>query len=355
MRVGWLEERDETPAQRLARAPLVPCAWLYGGGAWLARSARERGWLRRRRVPVRVVSVGNLVVGGTGKTPFAAWLATSLARRGHKVALASRGYGRSGREPVHVVSDGRYVRGSLDQAGDEPMWLAGHAQGVPVLVGSDRGLVALRALSAFGTNVVVLDDGFQHHRLARDVDLVCFDGAFGLGNGHVLPRGPLREPAGALRRADGIVVVDGPLPPADAARIAGLAPAARSVAVSRRAASLRPLAGGGAQAPGALEGASVGLLAGVARPQAVRRTLAALGARVVTERLFPDHHRYTARDLAGLARDAALWVTTEKDAVKLVPAWAHGVDLRVLSEELAVDDAEPFLDWLEGRLRGRAG
>ena len=354
MRVDWLEARDETPAQRLVRAPLVPAAWLYGAGAWLARAGRERGWLRRRRLPLRVVSVGNLGVGGTGKTPFAAWVATSLARRGHKVALASRGYGRRGREPVRVVSDGRYVRGSAESAGDEPMWLAGHAQGVPVLVGRDRGLVGLRALSAFGTGVLVLDDGFQHHRLARDVDLVCFDGAFGLGNGYVLPRGPLREWPSALRRADGIVVVDGPLPEGDARRIAARAPATRQIRVSRRPVSLRPLSGGAAESPDALEGVPVGLLTGVARPDAVRRTLAALGARIVAERVFPDHHRYAARDLAGLVREAALWVTTEKDAVKLVPAWAQGVDLRVLAQALDVEDGGALLDWLEGRLAGRA-
>jgi tetraacyldisaccharide 4'-kinase len=353
LRVGWLEQRDETPAQRLARAPLVPCAWLYGAGAWLARAARERGWLARRRLPLRVVSIGNLLVGGTGKTPFAAWLATALARRGCKVALASRGYGRRGREPVHIVSDGRYVRGSAQSGGDEPLWLAGHAQGVPVLVGSDRGLVGLRALSAFGSEVLVLDDGFQHHRLARDVDFVCFDGAFGLGNGHVLPRGPLREPIGALRRADALVVVDGPLPADDLRRVDALAPAARRVHVSRRPASLRPLAGGAAGSPDALEGAPVGLLTAVAQPQAVRRTLAALGARVVAERLFPDHHRYRSRDVAGLAREAALWVTTEKDAVKLVPAWTQGVDVRVLAQELDVEDGEALLDWLEKRLAAR--
>ena len=351
MRVAWLEERDETRARRLLLAPLLPCAWLYGAGAWLARAARERGAWPRRRLPLRVVSVGNLLVGGTGKTPFAAWLAVSLARRGRKVALASRGYGGRGREPVQVVSDGRFVRASAESAGDEPLWLAARAPGVPVLVGRDRGVVGLRALSAFAAEVLVLDDGFQHHRLARDVDLVCFDGAFGLGNGFVLPRGPLREPAGALRRADALVVVDGPLPLPDAARIEALAPAARRVAVRRRAASLRRLAGGNAVSPDVLAGMLVGLLTGVARPQAVRRTLEALGARVVAERIFSDHHRYAPRDLAGLREEAPLWVTTEKDAVKLVPAWAGDADLRVLAQDLEVEEGDALLDWLESRLR----
>jgi tetraacyldisaccharide 4'-kinase len=351
VRLGWLERREDTPAQAVALAPLVPCAWLYGAGAWLARALRERGVRAPRRLPLRVVSVGNLVVGGTGKTPFAAWLAAGLARRGRKVALASRGHGRRGREPVVVVSDGRFVRGSAERAGDEPMWLAAHTPGVPVLVGRDRGVVGLRALSGFGCEVLVLDDGFQHHRLARDVDFVCFDGEFGLGNGRVLPRGPLREPIVALRRADAIAVVDGPLPEPDASRVRALAPDAREVSLRRRLVSLRALADGAEVAPAWLEGRSVGLLAGVARPESVRRTLAAQGARVVAERLFPDHHRYRARDLAGLGAEASLWVTTEKDAVKLVPGWARDVDVRVLAQALEVDAGDALLDWLEGRLR----
>jgi tetraacyldisaccharide 4'-kinase len=351
VRLGWLERRDETPAQRLALAPLVPCAWLYGAGAWLTRALRERELLSRRRLPMRVVSVGNLVVGGTGKTPFAAWLAAGLARRGRKVALASRGHGRRGHEPVVVVSDGRFVRGSAERAGDEPMWLAGHTPGVPVLVGRDRGVVGLRALSGFGAEVLVLDDGFQHHRLARDVDIVCFDGEFGLGNGSVLPRGPLREPIVALRRADAIAVVDGPLREPDAARIRALAPSAREVSLRRHPVSLRGLGGGEETAPGWLEGRSVGLLAGVARPDSVRRTLAALGARIVAERIFRDHHRYRAVDLVGLGAQASLWITTEKDAVKLVPGWARGADLRVLGQALEVDAGGALLDWVEGKLR----
>jgi tetraacyldisaccharide 4'-kinase len=329
----------------------VPAAWLYGACAWLARAARERGLRPARRLPLAVVSVGNLLVGGTGKTPFAAWLASGLARRGHKVVLASRGYGRRGREPVCVVSDGRFVRADVDRAGDEPLWLAAHAPGVPVLVGRDRAVVGLRALSGFGADLLLLDDGFQHHRLARDLDFVCFDGSFGLGNGRLLPRGPLREPLAALRRADALAVVDGPLPEADAARIEAAAPGARWLALRRRPASLRPLAGGAAAPPESLAGAAVGLLSGVARPRGVRASLERLGARVVAERLFPDHHRYRRSDLAGLASEAPLWVTTEKDALKIPPGWAAGADLRVLAQALEVEEGPALLDWVEQRLR----
>jgi tetraacyldisaccharide 4'-kinase len=351
LRAGWLDRRDEPRWLRLALLPLVPVSWVYGVAARLHRAAAARGLLARRRFAGHVVSLGSPMVGGTAKTPLAAWVARGLARRGRKVALASRGYGRSGREPVQIVSDGRFVRATADRAGDEPMLLAAAAAGVPVLVGRDRGVVALRALTAFGADVVVLDDGFQHHRLARDVDLVLLDGATGFGNRRCLPRGPLREPLRSLRYADAVVVVDPPLPAADEALLTRLAPSARRFEAHRRASGLRPLAGREAVPPAALQGCRVGLLAGIARPSSLRRSVEAQGARVVAERFFADHHRYRPRDLAGLADACELWVTTEKDAVKLVPSWAGRADVRVLSLAVEVRDPEAFLDWVESRLR----
>ncbi len=347
----WLGERNESLALQLALAPLDVASWVYAGAAWLHRTAAERGITRSRRLSARVVSVGNLVVGGTAKTPLAAWLAAQLRQRGWKVALASRGYGRAGREPVEVVSDGRFVHGSAATAGDEPMLLAAQAPGVPVLVGRDRGIVGLRALSAFGAQVIVLDDGFQHHRLQRDIDVLTFDGALGLGNRRVLPRGPLRESLTALARADAIGVVDGPLPERDEGVIAFRAPRAYRFATYRRPSALRPLAGGEALPLAALSGERVGLLAAVARPDSVRRTLEALGAHVVAERLFRDHHRYVASDLVGLADRAPRWITTEKDAVKLLPAWTGRARVDVLAIQLEVDEPDALLDWLEARLR----
>jgi tetraacyldisaccharide 4'-kinase len=328
--------------------------WVYGGAAWTHRVLSERRILPRRHLSAHVISVGNLVVGGTAKTPLAGWLAAQLKRRGHRVVLASRGYGRRGEAPVEIVSDGRFVMGSAASAGDEPMLLAAQARGVPVIVGRDRGVVGLRALSAFDADVLVLDDGFQHHRLDRDVDILTFDGRLGLGNRRVLPRGPLREPLAALRRADAIGIVDGPLPEEDEGELERRAPEAHRFETRRRPAALRALAGGPALPLESLAEAEVGLLAAVAQPRSVRRTLEALGARVVAERTFPDHHAYRASDLAGLAAAAPRWITTEKDAVKLVPGWTGAARVEVLAIELAVENPASFLDWLEARLR-RAG
>jgi tetraacyldisaccharide 4'-kinase len=359
-----LAAREEPLATRLLAAPLVPLAWAYGAGARLHRALHRRGLRREARLPCRVACVGSLVAGGAGKTPGAAWLASALARRGHRVALASGGHGGRRRERVLVVSDGRRVYAGGAAAGDEALVLAAHAPGVPVLVARDRALAGLRALALFGTETLVLDDGFQHHRLRRNLDVVLLDARIGLGNGWPLPRGPLREPADAVRYADAVGVVDGDLVPEEEAVLARFCPGALRFRARRRPAALRPLAAGPAwppaeppaseawaRTPAGLRGAEVGILAGIARPASLRHTLESLGARVVAERRFPDHHRYRRADLEGIARQARTWITTEKDAPKLHPAWVSGAELLVLAIELEVENEPTVLDWIEARLR----
>ena len=183
---------SKSKAMALPLAPLRMASWAYGAGASLHARIYASG-SRRRRLGCGVVSVGSPMVGGTGKTPMAARVASLLQADGYQVALASRGYGAMPEEAVTVVSDGTRVLSSPDRAGDESLVLAAHAPGVPVVVARDRGLAGLRAVADFGTEILVLDDGFGHHRLARDLEIVTFEGRMGLGNGHVLPRGPLKE------------------------------------------------------------------------------------------------------------------------------------------------------------------
>ena len=352
LRARWIPDAAPASAGRIALVPLTLSSWLYGAITWAHGALYRSGLLRRRRLGSRVVSIGSPVAGGSGKTPTAAWVASRLRERGHKVVLATRGYGRSGRDAVVVLSDGRHVRSALSEAGDEPALLVGLAAGVPVLVGPDRSLVGLRAISLFGADVIVLDDGMQHHRLARDVEIVTLDGSEGLGNGWVLPRGPLRERLGSLRRADAVIVVDGPLAETDAARLRRHAPRVRRQAARRAARSLRPLAGGRAEPPSRLAGRRVGLLCAIARPDSLRRTVEALGAEVVAERCFADHHAYSRRDLVGLGIESPCWITTEKDAVKILPVWLEpDVELHVLGISLEVEDSDAFLDWLDARVR----
>ena len=353
VRAEWLWQREPGVTQAVVGAVLSPLGWLYGGMAGFHRGLYRTGWLRARRLGLGVVSIGNLVVGGTGKTPLAAWVAAGLRDRGHRVVLASRGYGRRDRAALRVVSDGRRIAESLATAGDEPMLLAAQLPGVPVMVGRDRALLGLRAQTAFDADVLVLDDGFQHHRLQRDVEIVSFDGVSGFGNSRCLPLGPLREFPHALSVAHAVAVVDGPLREAEEEALRKRSPDALRIQAWRRPESLRTLDGGERQEPASLRGRAVGLLAGIARPSGFRRTLEALGAEVVAERHFPDHHRYRASDLSGLSNDALTWVTTEKDAAKILPRFAAGVDLRVLCIRVAVDAETRVLDWLESCLAQR--
>jgi len=353
LRAGWLARRDDEPLQRAVLSPFLAASGAYAAGSHLRRSLYESGWLTRSRLPCKVVAVGSPLVGGTGKTPLVAWLAAALRDRGQRVAIASRGYGRRSRGLV-VVSDGARICASLEQAGDEPMWLAARLPGVPVVVAEDRSVAGRHATAAFGSETLILDDGLQHHRLYYDVGIAVLDGELGLANGFVLPRGPLREPLGALARADVLAVWGGELPAADEHRIGRAAPALRRLRLRRRVAGVRALGEDLEHPPEVLAGMTVGMLSGLANPTSLRRSIEQLGATVIADRRFADHHWYRKRDLRKLRDEADVWVTSEKDALKLRPDWTRGVDIRVVASAVTAERADDFVHWLEKALGQRA-
>jgi tetraacyldisaccharide 4'-kinase len=272
---------------------LAPAAWVYGMGG----AARQR-WTTPWRAPVPVICVGNLVVGGAGKTPVALSLAHLLRQRGRRVHILSRGYG--GRSPGPLAVDP--ARHTADEVGDEPLLLAEVA---PCWVARDR-VAGARAAVAAGAELLLLDDGFQNPTLAKDLSLAVIDGAYGLGNGRLLPAGPLREPlARGLARADAIVLMGD-----DTAGVAAII-----ASKPLRRARLVP------ENPGELAGRSVVALAGIGRPEKFFATLEEAGARLIRTYAFPDHHRYRedelARPLAEAERAGAMVVTTSKDWVRL--------------------------------------
>jgi tetraacyldisaccharide 4'-kinase len=349
----WLDEGEKSLWRAAARFTFAPVSGLLGAGTLLHRALYARGVLHPKALPMRVVSAGSLVKGCESATLTAAWIANALHRRGHRVALAARGMGRArhGRDAVLVVSDGRYVKSRVELAGASAMILAAHSPGVPVLTGWDRFHVGVRAASAFGAEVLVLEDGFQCHPLERDVDVVAIDGQSGFGNRWLLPCGPLREPIRALRSAHAVGVIDGPLHGKDAGDLGRFGSGSFRFAAHRRPVSVRPLIGGAGDSPEVLNGAAVGLISGLARPTSLRNAVEQLGANVVTERNFRDHHRYGPRDVRYLYRNAPLWITTEKDAIRINPDWIGRADVRVLSIKLEVEQEGPLLDWLEASLR----
>jgi tetraacyldisaccharide 4'-kinase len=350
------DETDESRPRpsRMATLACAVASFFYAMGARVHR--RQARWMRGRRgrPACAVLSVGALTVGGAGKTPVAAAVALALARRGRRVVLASRGYRGRSQDRVTVVSDGHHLHSGVYDSGDESLILAAHAPGVPVLVGRDRRVVGHHAVSNFDAEILVLDDGFQHHRLERDLDVVCIDGVAGLGNRHVLPWGPLREPLSALRYADWLCVVDGSEQDREAALVEGFAASrGRVLRARRRPGDLVSLDRVHREPATSLVGRSVGLLAGIARPASVRRTLEALGATVVAEKLFPDHHAYRRSDVACLDPEVPEWITTEKDAIKILPEWMGATKISVLGIEIEFDDEISAFDEIEAALHSR--
>ncbi len=294
-------------------------AGLYGTGSAAYHALYDRGWRRPHRLPVPVLSVGNLTVGGTGKTPTVIALIEALTRRGRRPGVLTRGYGGAdtGRVPPDRTDPGVWQR-----FGDEPVLLAGRFPGVPIQVDPDRtrGGRALLA-SPEAPDVLVLDDGFQHRKLARDADLVLLDAARPLGNGRLLPAGPLRERPAALSRATHLLMTgwDEHIGTASRPReplTTGL-PCFRARTVVD---GIRRLEGGAHALLG--KGERVHLVTGVARPQRVRASAQQAGLHVTGHSVFPDHHPFTAGELSACedaARDAdAIPLTTEKDAVRMV-------------------------------------
>lgn len=318
----------------------------------LAHRLRRRWYApRARRLPRPVVSIGNLCWGGSGKTPLTAALAAHLRDAGWRVAILSRGYGSRG-EGVRVVSRGAGPLLGPLVAGDEPVLLAGELPGVAVVVGPDRHLAGLHALERLTPQpeIFVLDDGFSHLRLARDLDLVVFPAADPFGGGRLFPGGRLREPLESVARADAVLLTGAPEggdPGGELARaLSHHGFGGPGFASRTRSGEVRCFP------QGELEpGARVLAVSAIARPEGFLATVRRRGFEIVAELSFPDHHRYPESSLekiraAFVASTAEVVLTTSKDRVKL-----HGRLELPMAELPIVALPEPaFFHWLEGWL-----
>ncbi|MBI5613018.1 MAG: tetraacyldisaccharide 4'-kinase [Gammaproteobacteria bacterium] len=303
----------ETHWQRatLLSTLLLPLSWWYCAVVGARRYAYRRGWIKSERLAVPVIVVGNLTVGGTGKTPLVAWLAEFLRDAGFHPGIVTRGYGGRAANWPRLVEP----NADPDQVGDEPVLLARRTR-CPVAAGPDRAAAGRLLLQERRCDVVVSDDGLQHYRLARDIEIAVIDGARRFGNGRCLPAGPLRERIGRLSEVD--------------IRVTNGAPAADELGMQLVPVGFRELVSGRVEARLPALAGPLHALAGIGQPPRFFRQLRALGLAIV-EHAFPDHHHYTAADLA-FAENVSL-LMTEKDAVKCErfarPGWwAMAVDAR---------------------------
>jgi len=323
---------------RFALAGLAPAGWLWGDVMRHRLSFYKAGFGIKEQPTCPVISVGNLTLGGTGKTPAVAWLLSRLLEAGERPAMVSRGYGGAGRG-VRVVSEGQGDMLSSPPASDEAVQMARMFPSVPVVTGKDRPVAARRA-QEIGAGVIVVDDGFQHLALRRCFDLVVLRGDRPFGNGRMFPAGSLREPIGAVQRA-GAILITGEAAPGIREKIAALAPEVNIFEGRLVPSALVDLVGVVAGNLDDLRGVGVVAVSGIGNPDGFLRTLVGLGANILKHLVFPDHTVYGENEVANITAavketGADFAVATEKDAVKLVDISGAGY-IRALRVEMEIE------------------
>ncbi len=336
--------------------PLAPLGKIYAVGVDIRNAMFDRGWFRSYDLGAPTISIGNLTAGGTGKTPLVAAIAKILLDQGEKVCILTRGYGRQNARSRVLVSDGANVLADADTGGDEPVELARQLGGKAVIIAdADRVAAAKWAREKFGITAFILDDGFQHRRARRNLDIVCIDATRPCGNGHVIPAGTLRESFKHLSRADAIVVTRANMVESTDDLVARLRN--RNAAVPIFLASNRIIKLTKLSDPTA-EVANVGRVVafcGLGNPENFFAQLQQDGVEVAATEAFPDHHRYAASDIRQLEKlatkhSAKALVTTAKDAVKLRPA-DFATDCYVANISTDITNSDAFASLLSQTLR----
>ena len=340
--------KNPSMALQLLLLPLTLCSWAYGA------VMRTRAWLYKACVfeshglPCRVITVGNITVGGTGKTPTVCLLARSLADRGFKVCVVDRGYRGAQTQTPLIVSDGTRVLASTVDAGDEAVMLSRKLTGIPVIACRDRVAAGTLACERFAAQAIILDDGFQHQRLRRDLDIVLINAADPFGNGCLLPRGILREPLQSLKRA-GIIVFTKADNQNDIEALIGrvkqLNASAPVFIATYINTGLRDCQTGAMTLPERLAGANVAALCSIGDPESFTAMLARAGVTVSEKLIYPDHHGYGPDDYAAIQKASSRLdavITTEKDIAKLDGGMLQVKNLFAMEIEQLIVPADKF-------------
>ena len=287
-------------------------SFFYGIGSWLKNFCYDKKIIKPKKVDAYVISVGNMTTGGVGKTPVVSEIAKYLVSLGQKVAIVSRGYGgRLDNKNINMISDGKSIYFDALQAGDEPYWHAENTPGCYVFTSKNRYLASKYAVEKFGVQIIILDDGFQHRKLHRDLDIVLMDSVKGFGNECLLPAGPLREGAEALERIDKFVVVSKSKNHETAEKVARIMQKRLNIPTSvcySEPDYVYNIKNG----QRLMEGLAVTAMCAIGQPQQFYDFLT--DYQVVDTVTFDDHHQYSAIDIVDISGSI---ITTEKDAVKL--------------------------------------
>jgi tetraacyldisaccharide 4'-kinase len=367
-----MNSRINPPVLSLASL-LYGISIFYGAGQKLREAGYRHNIFPSQKLPCKVVSVGNITVGGTGKTPMTIYVAEELKRIGYKVAIVSRGYKGGAEKNGGIVSDGRTLYMDAELAGDEPYMIACRLKGVPVVVGKNRFAAGMLAVSKYQPDVIVLDDAFQHLKLRRDVDLVLLDHMRPFGNSHLLPRGVLREPVSSLARSAACILTRCRAG-ADEALVSSVAgiqvlvpgiPVFTSSHVPYRYVVYK----GEHNSFGAVSDVfstndleqikhrKAFCFSGIARNDDFRHTVKTLGFKVTGFLEFSDHHPYTEKDLATILHcaentGADRLVTTEKDYARIVFKEPLPMELIVVGVKVSFRDGEQdFISFIKNRLQ----
>ena len=338
---------------RAAKVALAPLGALYGAAVRARSGGYQKGFLKSHKVSVPVISVGNITVGGTGKTPLVQWLAERLFDGGRRSCIISRGYRRENAKQQTVVSDGDQILSDVAQSGDEAMMLALVLLGKSAVVcNADRVSAAQWVIESLASDVVLLDDGFQHRRLARDLDIVTIDATNAFGNGRLLPAGTLREPITSLRRADCIVLTrtsgEGAAELIDRIQRVTNAPIFQSRTLIDK--FRRFDASGDAQDTVEIN-QPLAAFCGIGNPSSFFQQLRAAHLDVRHEAVYRDHHKYSQVDIDRLAqhaqaKGAQALITTAKDSVKL-QSLHFELPCYVAHIEVEISDATKLLELVE--------
>lgn len=326
---------------------------IYGNVVKIKKAFYEKGFLKPKRLPCSVISIGNLTVGGTGKTPMTAYVAEHVRNLGYKVAVISRGYKGSAEKSGGIVSDGNSILMGPDMAGDEPYMLAKNLKNVPVIVGQNRYRAGKLAIREFNPDVMVMDDAFQHLKLFRDIDLVLLDRQRPFGNAHMLPRGTLREPVSSLSRGHAFIFTRSDIRSESISlkTIPDYIPAGcpvfhtvhtpymyKLILAENNTVSESPKTG-----PynfEFLKGSKAIAFSGIAKNKDFKHTVESFQCTIIKFREFPDHHSYSDNDLEEIIQtakdsDANFIVTTDKDYVRFAKKIAFPVSLVVLGIKIS--------------------